>query len=597
MHAKFPDELTIPFQLDQASLLGRGATADVYFVIVGDKRFAAKIYKSDTEFNVEKIALMCKSENPSYLPFTTFAWPIGLIFEKENVIGYLMPIFEKLDHHPLNYYFDSSFASKLSNKSIVSLSNRIEIAKSLSFAIDSLHKISTFFIDLKPQNILVNWRTNGIVILDCDGFSIQMSNGKLFPAGHVSTDYIAPEVTREHLPPSSLAAPQDNYALAVILFQLFNYSQHPFQGTPVTESTSPFTTDELAAEGLYPYSLTPNPKIYPRRGSTHTCLPTDLRVLFDRSFSDQQDIRVTPQEWTSYFSNIIYEKKIQRCSSFPHSVDHIHFSGYECPECARIKFRVQLETNKPKTPLPKPDNTADANKNVGMPAAITTQQNGDSTWKWLLALSALVFFIYLANKDDSSRVPTTTTNKPVVTTPNNKPVVTTPNIINSPRQVPADWSQVFPGNRVSDITGSEFKYDSTGRATILNVFISSQNTVNNLKNPALFIRYDSCAPTKTEMANAQKALATQGFRIGIVDGIRGPVTINALKSFQQNMGIPISGDLDIATANKLNLYVGAFDPTQFNFHGRGLVYKTAGGPMVSFSGVKSTKICFYVSSN
>jgi lipoprotein-anchoring transpeptidase ErfK/SrfK len=52
---------------------------------------------------------------------------------------------------------------------------------------------------------------------------------------------------------------------------------------------------------------------------------------------------------------------------------------------------------------------------------------------------------------------------------------------------------------------------------------------------------------------AQIALARRGFSCGSIDGGRGPKSIAALRSFQASEGLPVSGELDPPTRDRLRL--------------------------------------------
>lgn len=597
MESFFPDGRAIPFQLQSTSSIGRGATADVFSVIVGDKKYAAKIYKPNADFDRAKIEYMCEMGSPSHDSLVTFAWPVALVRDEGSVVGYLMPIFEKSDYYQLNYYFDSILFEKLSDKSITSLSNRVEVAKSLCSAMAIIHDRSIFFIDLKPQNVLVNFRTNGVVILDCDGFSIRTRDGRIFPAGHVSTDYIAPEVTREHLHPNVLAAPQDNYALAVVLFQMFNFAQHPFQGTPVSETIKPFTNDELAAEGLYPHSLAPSTKILPRRGSTHTFLPSDMRLLFDRSFTGRKEVRVQPREWNFYFSSLIAEKRLQRCRKFPEAVNHINFKDFGCAECAREEFRVQLGARKnggakaslPLKPMPS---KLVATQN---PSVTLVPKEGSPVLKWLGIILALVAFFYVSIMNGDKQKPLRATTSPAVSSTNLKQ-----SEISAAPKNPTNMSKVDL-LKVVDVASSQFtpyKNSSTGTFTIV---LPVGTSISNIKNPALYIAlkyiaFNDCFPTPKEIASAQMALSELGYRVGIIDGIRGPATVRGLTSFQKSRGLSESGELDMETALSLGVYVAGYDLKRFKYHSRGSVFDSSAGPIIRFLDVKNdvNGFCYFV---
>lgn len=63
----------------------------------------------------------------------------------------------------------------------------------------------------------------------------------------------------------------------------------------------------------------------------------------------------------------------------------------------------------------------------------------------------------------------------------------------------------------------------------------------------------------TEVATAQAALLALGYPLAKygVDGIKGPETTAALKSFQQDSKIQVTGNIDAATASELNTRIAA----------------------------------------
>ena len=54
---------------------------------------------------------------------------------------------------------------------------------------------------------------------------------------------------------------------------------------------------------------------------------------------------------------------------------------------------------------------------------------------------------------------------------------------------------------------------------------------------------------------AQTNLSAQGLKPGTLDGVLGNNTISAIKAFQQKSGLPVTGSLDLATLQKLNIGV------------------------------------------
>ena len=54
------------------------------------------------------------------------------------------------------------------------------------------------------------------------------------------------------------------------------------------------------------------------------------------------------------------------------------------------------------------------------------------------------------------------------------------------------------------------------------------------------------------MKQAQQRLNELGFDVGTPDGSAGPRTQNALRTFQQDQGLPVTGRLDQATMRQLS---------------------------------------------
>jgi peptidoglycan hydrolase-like protein with peptidoglycan-binding domain len=60
----------------------------------------------------------------------------------------------------------------------------------------------------------------------------------------------------------------------------------------------------------------------------------------------------------------------------------------------------------------------------------------------------------------------------------------------------------------------------------------------------------------------QQALKDKGFDPGPVDGIEGPMTVSALKGYQKSENVTMTGELDLATAEKLGMRTGRVPITE-----------------------------------
>lgn len=342
--------LSFSIDIDISSRLGEGATAFIYKVRVQGELFAAKIYKPSRVFLVQKLEAMLAAPPASVVAtegnhrFVQYAWVSYLLKDSDDkVLGFLMPYIDHEATYSLDTYYDPILSKRLNGNHLGALSLRLEIALNLCRLICQLHDCGHHFIDIKPQNIRVYKDNHRVVLLDCDGFSISNRHGQpsRFPADLISTDFIAPEASRNHLGPSALGEGQDRYGLAVILFQLLNYGTHPFQGIVIDPNIQVSTNDERAALWLYPHGVVPHPRVKPRPQSIHELFLPESRTLFDRAFTSAS--RPTPHEWANHFQEILDNRLLVRCQRFPDNIGHIHFRGQACIGCA-VEGQRQAKT-------------------------------------------------------------------------------------------------------------------------------------------------------------------------------------------------------------------------------------------------------------
>lgn len=341
--------------IDHSKKIGEGATASVFRVSFNNELWAAKIYKPDRVFSKEKLEAMLIAP-PSELTtqegsqtFIKYTWVKYLLKDSTSgIVGFIMPFVDQQSTNSLDTYYDPVLIKRLSGNTHSALSLRLEIARNLCELIANLHDLGHHFIDIKPQNIRVYKDNNNVVLMDCDGYSIKNHHGSpdRFPADLISTDFIAPEVLKNHLSPKSLGEEQDRYGLAVILFQLLNRGTHPFQGIVTSPHIQVSTNDERAALGLYPHGMSPNPSVRPRPQSIHELLLPETRLLFDRAFTSFE--RPTARDWQNHFEKILNERLLVRCKQYPNDVRHIHFKDLGCIGC-----KIDLQTSKLKKASPK----------------------------------------------------------------------------------------------------------------------------------------------------------------------------------------------------------------------------------------------------
>jgi hypothetical protein len=405
-------------ELSSSEKIGEGATATVYKVEFENQNWAAKIYKPEKKNEIQKLEAMIASPPPNLsivegeVTFIQYTWTKYLLNDfKGNCCGYLMPYIDEESTNALDNYYDPVLVKRLSGVAQSALSFRIEIAMNLCDLIHNLHSLSHYFIDIKPQNIRVYRDTKKVVLMDCDGYSIKNPKGNpdRFPADLISTDFIAPEVTKKNLSPKALGEEQDKYGLAVILFQLLNRGTHPFQGISQSANILVSTNDQRAALGLYPYGLKKHLAVTPRTQSLHDLFLIETRELFDRAFTTFN--RPSAKEWKDHFQNILDQKLLTRCGKKPNDVRHIHFRNQECIGC-KIEIEKKRSTktstlpskatsypsSKPLTPSPSPPPQTQQ-----VPAQSATQTQGTS---YTVNSSANIYPSLQSKEETNWKIPT-----------------------------------------------------------------------------------------------------------------------------------------------------------------------------------------------
>jgi serine/threonine protein kinase len=369
----------IEINLDQK--IGEGATASIYKVYLNNQLQAAKIYKADRKISTEKLeAMLVSSPNETEFNdegqiFIKFTWVKYLLKDKSNkIVGFIMPFVDQNSTNSLDTYYDPVLIKRLNSKTHSALSLRLEIALNLCRSVHELHALGHHFIDIKPQNIRVYRDNNKVVLMDCDGYSIKNDRPppERFPAELISTDYIAPEVIKNHLSPQTLGQEQDCYGLAVIIFQLLNFGTHPFQGIVKDSNIQATTNDDRAAIWLYPYGLLGHPNVMPRKQSVHNLFLHETRALFDRAFTSTN--RPTALEWVNHINEILTKKLIVRCKLFPSDISHIHFKNFGCIGC-------KVEENVKNSLQSKNKGTTYKVPPVNIPNSINNQQTASTSYK------------------------------------------------------------------------------------------------------------------------------------------------------------------------------------------------------------------------
>jgi serine/threonine protein kinase len=391
--------------------LGRGGEAIIYAAELGGKVYAAKIFHDALNVDIRKIQAMLNnppsqmSQQVAGATYPMYSWPLGILYDKKSrPVGFLMPLIDLKQSFTLDYYYDQGLIGKLNSVNEYALSYRVEIAMHLSEMVADLHEHQHYFIDMKPQNIRVFKTTHAVTLIDCDGFSVfDPASNQRFPATMYSSDYIAPEVLKQNSPATKLGEEQDLYALATIIFQLFNWGIHPFQGI-VKPGLGDFdTNDEKAKALLYPHGLIPHPQIKPRAQSVHSCFDDVTRQMFDQAFIGVASARPKARQWADHLRNLYESRQLAKCPTFPNDIKHMRWAGKDCPQCYLDKSIKSTSIAKFKPiATPKSVSISSYTPRPINQVSVVQKKKFDWRWGWIGALVVGVAVTVIRDKTDSS---------------------------------------------------------------------------------------------------------------------------------------------------------------------------------------------------
>lgn len=504
------------FGLDVCQI-GSGATGTVYAFEAFGRKYAAKIIENISDQTRDKIKTMISMSSvlrkKNEVLFDQLAWPVGEIYKEGQMIGFSMPVLSAEQFIPFESFFDYNLRDRLPSSDFTSISLLSELVAKLAELLAFLHSEDIYVIDLKPQNIRVAKKDLSVFLLDCDSFSFKSPNGKAFPAGFVSADYICPETIRNKLSPSDLGEGQDRYAFSVLAFQMFNKGIHPFQGVLSDASIDAPTNDQKAELGLYTYGSMSHSQLAAHPRSVHKSWPSSLRSLFNLAFTTEDMVRPSLANWCHYFIALVADKKFQRCTEFPADPKHIHFSEGECVECFLDKLK---NTGGWKPAVDKPPIPGAPTPNTAAPPAQPpiTPKRDKSIWYILAAIALMIIFSRLDSSipSEKSRQPTSISASSVSSNTNGKS-----GSIVQPKPVTPEISRPLSSDEVT-LTRSEmlrlrlaiYRQLPSEKMPENNPQITSQ--VSSL--PALELRY-------------LRTLAAR-FNIGLVSGRPNRAVVNKL---------------------------------------------------------------------
>ena len=212
-----------PGPLDTGKLIGSGGEGAVY-EDRNDPRMVIKVLHQQhaTPERAAKLQAMC--DNPPQNA-RALSWP-NVVETESGELQYRMPKASR--GSGTAYRFVSANERRQLPPRQQEYEYRTQLGVKIAEAFRWLHAIHVRIGDVNPSNILVS-DDGTVMLIDCDSFQIPGPPGhQPYPCVVGSPEYTAPEI--DDFQRQFRSQDSDNFALAVLLYQLLGNGSHPYQG-------------------------------------------------------------------------------------------------------------------------------------------------------------------------------------------------------------------------------------------------------------------------------------------------------------------------------------------------------------------------------
>lgn len=308
-----------PVTIDTNQMIGSGGEAKVY-AVKGQRKSVAKIYIQPTTERATKLRTMVGKPpvDPGHSQgHVSIAWPEDVLTDKSGMmVGYLMPIIQ--NSFPFHDVYNTKARRQLLPPGF-GYQYLLRTAHNLCTAVAAVHDMGYVIGDLNDCNILVQADAR-VTLIDCDSFQVGTHR---CPVGVPM--YIAPEIQGVTLSSIDRQVEQDNFALAILVYQLLMSGFHPYAGVG-----EPGELGERIKGALC--SHVPHGPKPPPRAPKLEWLPTSLQQMVKSAFADGHNtpkVRPEARIWAGQLLNA--EKELVICRRNP---SHPHFNHFrKCPAC------------------------------------------------------------------------------------------------------------------------------------------------------------------------------------------------------------------------------------------------------------------------
>ncbi|CFX05543.1 protein of unknown function [Candidatus Filomicrobium marinum] len=240
---------------------------------------------------------------PNALPFV--AWPIEVLFtiKHPSTVQHLSTLagitMRHVTGHNVLRKLTSDAGGRIGNgngtQNGLANAKAVRIAAIIAHYLNRMHQRGIVFCDLNPNNILVSNDYRQITFVDADAFQHPFVTA--FTKPHFTDGYASPNQANKIAGPRT--PDDDNFVLAIHIFQLLLDGGHPFDTGPAFNPTGDFfaniTPNDNIKARRWPYSDVAKFRPPGETPAHYARLHPDLRSMFARAFQDF--VPPTAKEW------------------------------------------------------------------------------------------------------------------------------------------------------------------------------------------------------------------------------------------------------------------------------------------------------------
>lgn len=321
--------------ISPADQLGKPGGEGTVYGISNEPDIAVKIYHQTKRSPGQGPKLLAMLSAPPDDPtikegHRSICWPLEVVLEGKVVVGFVMPRLSKGMVEFSELYFPPS---RIRRWPWMTFQHIVAIGGNIASAFEALHAKGYVVGDVNCKNWMIREDCRASVI-DTDSFQVPDASGKVHFCRVAMPGYMAPELAVNSSQGLAVqrTTHQDDFSLAVLLFQLLVPGQHPTRGV-VPDHYGPDEQSKINA-GAFPWAARlPKQSPLPSVRHLYDSLDPAIRALFERSFIDgyrQPDLRPTPTEWRKLLHET-YKTGLVQCSS---NAQHWFFPAYgRCVWC------------------------------------------------------------------------------------------------------------------------------------------------------------------------------------------------------------------------------------------------------------------------